>query len=657
MTTKSDIIAAIQAAADATGVNTIRIGLGTPGSRIADPIGEMKDTGAGWVPEPKVWPTVIAGIAAWIDAHPSVSHDPVTLDAVAQTLLSLSTQELGLVTQNPGKVFAGPVRGIAATPTFRDLEASDIPAITVFDYCENPPSTPPDGTRCIVMGKSNLCVDGDMEAAGTAAYLSTHASLSKDAFMPIGGAQCLKVLATGAGGARWPQAYQNILSVGQDYLVNGWAWSDGTQIPKVYVTGNGAVWTGTNDVMWQEITASFTAMHASLKLQFNINGPAGTEFVRFDDIVVRLNDAFTGHDNEIATYDAATDTWSFAVPDEGLLVWVEDDDEYYYWDGSAWSVFSAVGPPGPDGNPGAAGGSLRFFYDAAVGFPVNGFFTFDNADPTLATKMYISDQDGSGGDVQDWEQLPSGVGSVLTIYKLGDYVSYLAFQVGPVIVDHAGYWEYAVTLLAHYGVANIVDNDPCFIGHAVIGAAGADGADGHDGDPGPPGPPGPVPLTEQGSLVYAGALAAPTELFHGTDGQLLRTYGHAADPNWWTPGTMASEAASDYVAKASYDAQSILAATLDNTPAALTIGEQTLVGRKTGGNVEALSALDARTVLGLGSMALAATGDYVANAAYDAQTILAATLDNTPAALVVGEQTVVGRITGGNVAALSSANL
>ena len=36
---------------------------------------------------------------------------------------------------------------------------------------------------------------------------------------------------------------------------------------------------------------------------------------------------------------------------------------------------------------------------------------------------------------------------------------------------------------------------------------------------------------------------------------------------------------SDYVTKALYDAHTILYATTDNTPAALTVGEQTLVGR------------------------------------------------------------------------------
>lgn len=46
---------------------------------------------------------------------------------------------------------------------------------------------------------------------------------------------------------------------------------------------------------------------------------------------------------------------------------------------------------------------------------------------------------------------------------------------------------------------------------------------------------------------------------------------------------------SDYVTKALYDAHSILYATSDNTPAALTVDEQTVVGRATGGNISALA--------------------------------------------------------------------
>lgn len=53
----------------------------------------------------------------------------------------------------------------------------------------------------------------------------------------------------------------------------------------------------------------------------------------------------------------------------------------------------------------------------------------------------------------------------------------------------------------------------------------------------------------------------------------------------------------DVVLKSLFDAQTVLAATTDNIPAALTVNEQTIVGRKTGGNIAALSASEVRTIL------------------------------------------------------------
>jgi hypothetical protein len=77
--------------------------------------------------------------------------------------------------------------------------------------------------------------------------------------------------------------------------------------------------------------------------------------------------------------------------------------------------------------------------------------------------------------------------------------------------------------------------------------------------------------------------------FSGTTGKLLKDGG--------VLGTMAAEAAADYVTKALFDADSILAATSDNTPAALSVGEQTLVGRITGGHPTALTAAQAMSIL------------------------------------------------------------
>src|SRR3990172_1139227 len=51
------------------------------------------------------------------------------------------------------------------------------------------------------------------------------------------------------------------------------------------------------------------------------------------------------------------------------------------------------------------------------------------------------------------------------------------------------------------------------------------------------------------------------------------------------------------------------------------------------------------------------TAVAVALTLYDAQSILAAVTDNTPVVVVVGEQTLVGRITSGNITALTVAQV
>ena len=76
-------------------------------------------------------------------------------------------------------------------------------------------------------------------------------------------------------------------------------------------------------------------------------------------------------------------------------------------------------------------------------------------------------------------------------------------------------------------------------------------------------------LTEQGDIIYASAASTPAALPHGTAGQVLQSGGNAANPSWLTLGTMAAEVATNYVAKALFDANTLLFAASDDTPAAL----------------------------------------------------------------------------------------
>lgn len=70
----------------------------------------------------------------------------------------------------------------------------------------------------------------------------------------------------------------------------------------------------------------------------------------------------------------------------------------------------------------------------------------------------------------------------------------------------------------------------------------------------------------------------------------------------------------DKLEKSLYDANSILYATTDNTPVALTVGASTIVGRKSSGDIVALTATETRTILNVENGATAnskATGAEV----------------------------------------------
>lgn len=118
------------------------------------------------------------------------------------------------------------------------------------------------------------------------------------------------------------------------------------------------------------------------------------------------------------------------------------------------------------------------------------------------------------------------------------------------------------------------------------------------------------------------------------------------DADW----TVAQTNIDGAVIKADYDAQTILAATTDNTPVALTVTEQTFVGRKTGGNIQALSATEARAILNVADGANNYvhpnhSGD-VTSAGDGAQTIATNAVTNAKAAQMANS-TMKGRVTAG----------
>ena len=74
----------------------------------------------------------------------------------------------------------------------------------------------------------------------------------------------------------------------------------------------------------------------------------------------------------------------------------------------------------------------------------------------------------------------------------------------------------------------------------------------------------------------------------------------------------ALSALTDVVAETLYDANTVLIATVDNTPAALTVEASTLVGRGAAGGIDDLSPASARTVLELDSASVGKGASLIA---------------------------------------------
>ena len=148
-------------------------------------------------------------------------------------------------------------------------------------------------------------------------------------------------------------------------------------------------------------------------------------------------------------------------------------------------------------------------------------------------------------------------------------------------------------------------------------------------------------------------------LFDGTSGKLLKSGTGALGTAAYTASTAYATSAQGTLANNAIPKGTITAAdqivygTGASTPAALTVGASTFVGRKATGNLAAMTVAEATTLLGLGTMAAQTATDYMLKSLYDANTILIATADNTPIPLTIGATTIVGRKSTGDIVALT----
>ena len=139
-----------------------------------------------------------------------------------------------------------------------------------------------------------------------------------------------------------------------------------------------------------------------------------------------------------------------------------------------------------------------------------------------------------------------------------------------------------------------------------------------------------VDLLGKGStkrMVAAGALTRGDILYAAADGEVNSSGTYVVGVALTTVTTQGdivevadtvTGAVSAGVAASLFDAHTILYATTDNTPAALTVGASTVVGRKATGNISAMSGAETRTVMtgttNINATPVAAAGSTVADA-------------------------------------------
>lgn len=128
--------------------------------------------------------------------------------------------------------------------------------------------------------------DGDMEAAGAAAWTANFATLSKQTTTPAEGTRLLRVAYNGTAGL--VSAYQSVMTISDNYRAAGWARSDGTQLPALH-TGGSQPWTGTLSTEWQKFDVDFVAITANMHFGSN---PCDGGYVEFDDVTTILDGGY-----------------------------------------------------------------------------------------------------------------------------------------------------------------------------------------------------------------------------------------------------------------------------------------------------------------------------------------------------------------------------
>ena len=132
-----------------------------------------------------------------------------------------------------------------------------------------------------------LLVDGDMQAAGTAAWtLVAGTSITKEPSTLPGSTQCLRLTGIVNSYVRQTVGFS---ASGKTYRDYGWARGDGIAAVPALIDSSGAmVWRGTSSNVWQRVDVPWTAVGV---LYWSLVGAGG--YVEFDDFVIEWAPAST----------------------------------------------------------------------------------------------------------------------------------------------------------------------------------------------------------------------------------------------------------------------------------------------------------------------------------------------------------------------------
>lgn len=186
---------------------------------------------------------------------------------------------------------------------------------------------------------TQLLVDGDMEAAGTAAWANyASATITKETTSPHSGSQCIRCYGVAGAGQG---IKQTILGSGLRYKITGYARSDGTRLPLIYIGGANVSWTGTNSTSWQEF--NFEVIADGVNCLFLKNSLTG--YVEFDDLRIELMEARTNNIGSLGGYSLLGDgSTTSTFPTQLAPKGVSFDTNAKYIDTKLVGLFSRITP-------------------------------------------------------------------------------------------------------------------------------------------------------------------------------------------------------------------------------------------------------------------------------------------------------------------------